>query len=342
MWRSEVLVICALAIYWAPAAGADGYVGAAVCASCHQEQYDRQVRSQHAQALHRIADSPIANALLEGKPPAAGVRYERRGDSIVATVQQGDTMRSAMLEWAFGAGAQGITPVGRADGRYVEHRFSYYRASGTLARTFGHPPRADNAAALLGLPQSNHAIGSCFGCHATGVEAGSVAPDLSAMSPGIGCERCHGPGGAHVESARSGATIAEIRKTVVNPGRFPAKAEVEICGQCHRLPAPGEFDPQPELADPVNVRFAPIGLMASRCFQASGRLRCTTCHDPHENAQPRAARFYTERCTSCHHDAPHSGSRCRRASGQDCLPCHMRQASLGPYLKFTDHRIRIY
>ena len=336
------LVVCLLAMEPGLATGADGYVGAAVCASCHRGQYDRQVRSRHAQALHRIADSPIADALLKARPPGPGVHYERRGDSIAAAVEQGDTSRSVTLEWAFGAGAQGITPVGQADGRYIEHRFSYYKAVGGLARTFGHPPRADNAAALLGLPQSNHAIGSCFGCHATGVEVGSGTLDLSAMSPGIACERCHGPGRAHVEAARSGAPIAEIRKAVVNPARFPAKAEVEICGQCHRLPAPGELDPQPELADPVNVRVAPIGLMASRCFQASGRLRCTTCHDPHEDAQPRTAKLYTERCASCHNNAPRSGSHCRRSSGQDCLPCHMRQASLGPYLKFTDHRIRVY
>jgi hypothetical protein len=77
-------------------------------------------------------------------------------------------------------------------------------------------------------------------------------------------------------------------------------------------------------------------------FLESKRLGCTTCHDPHEDARVRTDAWYTERCTACHAAAPKKGSACRRAAGEACLPCHMRQASLGPYLKFTDHRIRVY
>jgi hypothetical protein len=287
----------------------------------------------------------VAEVLLRGAPPElpdATIRYASRDDGISATVRQDGLEAAAVLEWAFGAGAQGITPVGRAGEQFLEHRFSYYKAAGGMLATFGHPPRAATPLAMLGLPQSAHIITACFQCHATGVESTGHGPDLNAIQPGVQCERCHGPGRRHIEIANAGGPVAEVRRAVLNPGRFPAKAQVEICGQCHRLPAPGSTVPEPEVEDPVAVRFAPIGLMASRCFLESKRLGCTTCHDPHEDARARTDGWYTERCAACHAAAPKRGSACRRAAGETCLPCHMRQASLRPYLKFTDHRIRVY
>ncbi len=95
---------------------------------------------------------------------------------------------------------------------------------------------------------------------------------------------------------------------------------------------------KPELEDPVNVRFAPIGLLASRCFRESGgKLSCLTCHDPHTDARPRNSAFYIDRCLSCHANVAHHSA----AQKKNCLPCHMKQTSLGRYLVFTDHRIRV-
>ena len=330
-----------LALVWSAAHAAGSYVGSEACAPCHQNEYDRHVRSRHANALRPILQSPVANILLHSQQRDAVLHYEAREDGIAVIVALGGEEVAAKLEWAFGAGAQGITPVGRLGSRFFESRVSYYPVAGRLATTFGHPARAENPRAILGLLQSSHTITSCFGCHATNVGAGVDGPDLSEMQRGVQCERCHGPGQQHVAVAKAGGTRAELRTTVVNPGRFSAKAEVEICGQCHRLPAAGDASPAPELEDPVMVRFAPIGLMASRCFIASRKLACSTCHDAHENARTDVL-YYSNRCAGCHNDAPKPGSSCRRAAKQDCRPCHMRQASVGPYLKFTDHRIRVY
>jgi hypothetical protein len=132
------------------------------------------------------------------------------------------------------------------------------------------------------------------------------------------------------------------KSTLLNPGRLAPKAQVQVCGEWHRLPPLGNSSPEPEIEDPVSVRFAPIGLMASRCFTESRKLACITCHDPHTDGRPRSDRFHTERCLACHGDTPAPASSCRRAKREDCLPCHMRPVSLTDYLKFTDHRIRIY
>lgn len=287
------------------ARGASPFVGAEACATCHRPEYRKQVNSRHFAALRPIAQSPVAELLKARRNP---------------------DQPPAIFEWAFGAGAQGITPVGTIDGQYFEHRFSYFPQAHQFALTFGHPAAANTALAKLGILQDNRTVTQCFNCHATGVKNGATAPDLSNMQPGVSCERCHGPGAAHV-AAKAGS--------IMNPARLTAKAQVKFCGECHRLPPAGALSPEPEIEDPVSVRFAPIGLMASRCFTQSGKLSCTTCHDPHQDARPRANSFYTERCLTCH-------SACKQAKKEACVDCHMRKAALTPFLTFTDHRIRVY
>jgi len=292
---------------------------AAPCSECHTDVARKQSASHHAAALRPIADSPLPHLFRDN----GGLTYSLQSGLVLITSTTGLT---ATLEWAFGAGAQGITPVGTIDGRAFEHRFSYYPKAQRFALTFGHPSGVATPEAAFGVPQDAKTLARCFSCHSTGGQ------------PGITCDRCHGPPQAHIEAARAGVPEDALRRTIVNPGRFPAKAQIEFCGACHRLPEPGNDSPEPELEDPVNVRFAPIGLLASRCFQASKRLTCTTCHDPHDNARPRTDDFYVQRCRDCH---AQSKSHCPRPAKSDCLTCHMPQASLGRYLTFTNHRIHV-
>lgn len=92
----------------------------------------------------------------------------------------------------------------------------------------------------------------------------------------------------------------------------------------------------PELEDPVSVRFAPVGFLASECFKKSKTFSCITCHDPHADPRPATDTFYTAVCRKCH-DNTHSS-----AAKAACVACHMKTASPLADLTFTDHRIRIY
>jgi hypothetical protein len=267
------------------------------------------------------------------------LRYEESAGHIL--VHEEGVPQPVVLEWAFGAGAQGSTPVGLLGDQFIEHRFSYYSRAGGLAPTFGHPSRVSTPIAELGVLQDKRTISNCFNCHATGLQRSGSEFSLTGLRPGVQCERCHGPGSAHIQAAERGGSKEEVRKEVVNPGRLPARAQIEICGQCHRLPMPGMGE-EPELEDPVTVRFAPIGLLSSRCFRATKAISCLTCHDPHRDARPRTDFAYSEACLSCHGAEHKPVKLCRRLQKENCLPCHMQQARLETYLRFTDHRIRIY
>lgn len=334
-------------------------VGAPTCGECHQQQYAKQAFSRHALALRPIKETRLPQLLmgrLLRERNGISFEYQLLEDGLQITAQKNGDKASALLEWAFGAGAQGITPVGRVKGHYFEHRISYYTEPAEPARTIGHPGEpSPSPLAALGQIQTAETIFRCFNCHATGVRPGPQEPDLSAMRPGIECERCHGPGRLHVAAARSGPLQPDLVKSIVNPGRLPASALVEMCGECHRSSMPGPTAPTLERDDSVSVRFQPVGFKSSRCFSASKNFSCLTCHNPHEDAHSREDLFYTEKCVACHRDVPQPNARCQRATrpnntGQsvinnrqrNCLPCHMRRTSPLPHLTFTDHQIRVY
>lgn len=305
-----------------------GAAGAApeACAPCHEKQYAAQRGTHHAQALRRIAGSPLPGLYI-GAPlrERSGYTFEYGAarEGLRVAITRGAERFEAPLEWVFGAGSKAFTPVGRIDGEYFEHRVSWYRESGRLGLTPGHNPSpAPDARTAAGIPQSAETITRCFNCHASGVRPG---PDLSAITPGVTCERCHGPGGEHLASGKA---------AILNPGKLPASAQVQICGECHRSPNAQFQSRMPELEDPVSIRFAPVGFTASECYRKSRTFSCLTCHDPHADPKPADDVFYTRVCANCH--------ACKRENKSGCVGCHMKSSSPAANLRFTDHRIRVW
>lgn len=165
---------------------------------------------------------------------------------------------------------------------------------------------------------------------------------------GIDCQRCHGPGADHVRG---------VPNSIVNPAKLSRERNLEVCMQCHlestSMPLPfavrrfgrGIFSYRPgqSLADyMIHFDHAPgaghddkfeiagsaYRLMKSLCFQNSGTLTCTTCHNPHFE------RDYIAMCQSCH-ESEHSRSG-------DCISCHMpkRRTEDVIHAVMTDHYIR--
>jgi len=201
--------------------------------------------------------------------------------------------------------------------------------------------------------------------HQASAEMAFVQP----LPEGIDCQRCHGPGQRHVSLASSGGKPAEIRAAIVNPKRLAPDRELEVCMQCHLettsldLPhavrrfdhgpfsyRPGqpladfslEFDKPAGMNDRFEIAHGAYRLRQSQCFiKSAGKLRCTTCHDPHDIPHgPAAVAHYNGVCETCH------GSMTQAAAphvpNADCVSCHMpkRRTDDVVHVVMTDHLIQ--
>jgi hypothetical protein len=259
---------------------------------------------------------------LSGKPLAETAdgyyfRYRQTPDGLNVTAEQGSDRVSAPVVWIFGSGRQAQTPVVQYHGRFIEHHVSLYVSTG-YGITIGHENGLSaSAERALGLALSDADAKTCFGCHAT-----DISQDLTRLTPGIGCIRCHAGAEEH----------AKGHGKPVNPGKLGHVAQVQLCGTCHRLQAPAGSE-----SDIANVRFQPFRMMQSACF-LKGEIACTTCHAAHSDARKDAANFYNQQCVNCHaNKARHIATE---KSG-DCIACHMPKVSPAPAFIFTDHFIRI-
>ncbi len=252
-------------------------------------------------------------------------------------------------DFAIGSGNHARTYVHRAaEGKLVELPVSWYpEDGGHWAMSPGYD-RADQKDFRRIVPDE------CLFCHSAKVSE-PVAID---------CQRCHGPGSAHVKAAGSGHASAEtIRRAIVNPARLNRDRQLEVCMQCHLETTsryvpnairrydrsafsyrPGQplgdyaiyFDHGKDgQGDRFEIAHAAYRLRKSACFRAS-QMTCTTCHDPH---QVQTAEHYVAVCRTCHAVAHRAE---KQLASANCLGCHMpkRRAEDAVHVVMTDHYIQ--
>lgn len=344
------------------------YVGAARCAPCHRGIHGDQRASHHAVtfalagAMTRwtVPDAPWTDRFDAG----VAHRIERTPDGALRfTTTRGGDSASGVIEYAFGSGDRGATPVGRADaGNAVEFRQSYYGGHGWDV-TSGHRPVPDDArdgkggaAAFLGRTLDIDNARRCFECHVTDTHAAMTQAAPTAADGGIGCERCHGPGGHHVLAMEAAPRFAEV--AIARPRlASPADVTTQLCGRCH-----SPRGATPRKTEPTSIRFQSTTLTWSKCYAESrGALGCTSCHGPHDDAVTDHA-YYEAKCLACHAPAgaaptppPDDPARpielsdavrrvpCPVNADSGCVACHMPvRDDIVPLTPFTDHWIRVH
>jgi tetratricopeptide (TPR) repeat protein len=314
------------------------YVGSARCAGCHPAIARKYRDSHHANTFW--AGARVARLPLPDRPvpdpynPSVAYRLRRDGDVTRAEARVvGGPLYRAVIAYALGSGDRGLTPVGRDEaGRWCELRLSRYADRGAWDVTTGHPRTPAAPSEWLGKTLSDDDLRRCVECHTTAPRAARADAGALAGDHGIGCERCHGPGGNHVRAVAAGLDETAIAR----PGRASGATVVRLCGQCH---SPRRSTPSP--ADPASIRFQATTLTWSRCYtQSRGALDCLTCHDPHRDAETAPA-SYESKCLDCH--GPSAATRCNVRPTRDCIGCHMPTVrGVVPHSPFTDHHIRVH
>ncbi len=279
-------------------------------------------------------------------------------------------------DYVIGSGNHARTFVQRAaDGRLMQLPLSWYAEGGgswAMSPGYDRPAHLDFRRVI---------DDGCMSCHngypRDRLQDDGTGPKFAAALPeGIDCQRCHGPGQAHLDRIAAG-DVDGARRAIVNPGTLDRERQMEVCLQCHlettssplpfqlrrvgRLPmsyVPGTplaetflyFDHAPPgggadpHADKFEIAGAAYRLAKSACFQGS-QMTCLTCHNPHDVPRGDAAvQHYTAACQSCHQTVHAAGPPRVAGAGPraTCIDCHMprRRTDDAVHVVMTDHFIQ--
>jgi tetratricopeptide (TPR) repeat protein len=329
---------------------ASGYVGNEACAKCHASIFESYQRTPMAHASGPATDNPIAGDFLHKKSGMSYRIYTQDGKVWLSFERAGDPSVRGKRELLYyiGQGRRGRTYLYSVDGFLFESPVNWYtdKHMWDMAPAYGEVREA---------PMNLPALTSCLDCHVSGIQPPIQGTENRYKMPvfaysGVTCERCHGPGAAHLNGG-----------PIVNPVKLAADRRDAICMQCHlegnaAIERPGkhlyEFRPGDDLSEYiryyVHADAVQPGLRATSQFEALAQsackkksgaaMSCMSCHDPH--GPPSAAErvsFYREKCLACHAGL---GTK-HHANQPDCTSCHMPSnlSSDVAHTEVTDHRI---
>jgi Tfp pilus assembly protein PilF len=338
------------------------YVGNDRCAECHQEQsvpFRKHPMGRTLLPIAALASKQLYDAEHHNPFDALGSRFEidRRGDRVLHRRTVLDAAGQPLadtefdVDYVIGSGLHGISYLSNRDGYLFQTPISWFSQKQIWDKSPGFGDMS-----IGGRPVP----GTCMFCHAnrTWPIAGTLNRFESPIveGAGIGCERCHGPGGKHVENPGRDPG-AQIDYSIVNPRWLKPELRAAICEQCHlegemRIVRRGRgiYDYRPGMPLTefwsvfVRARDAEGNrravnhvdqMYSSRCFEQSEekpvegkkKLGCTSCHDPHRHEAPAdRVSHYREACLACHKDRGCSVPEVeRRRDNKDdsCIDCHM-------------------
>jgi hypothetical protein len=307
---------------------------AMTCASCHKTEALSQPSTSMGHALELVEDCSILreHPRLTFQYGRYSYTIARQGGRSIYSVTDGTNTISVPIGWAFGLGAAGQTYVFEREGIMYESRVSFYKAIDGLDLTFGAVgSMPKDLAQAAGREMTHEDVTACFACHSTGAVRGNTFHPED-LKTGVRCDNCHALAPRHLDAVKAGDVKGAALPHLAD---MTAEETNEFCGRCHRTWADIAAHGPHNIA---NVRFQPYRLTNSKCYDADDqRIRCTACHNPHEEFVVGAAN-YDAKCQACHGVSQKS---CKVAK-QDCTNCHMPKIELpGAHRRFTDHQIRI-
>lgn len=360
-----------------------GFVGSTACVGCHRAEAEAHASSHHARAL-RATTGDEDKARFDGshfstaRGGATKFRLNEHSPEVQTLLSKG-TIGSLEAPYVSGvwplqqfvvAGARGkLQSLGVAwDSRSMSEGGSrWFHVYGPDGITPDDPLFFTRA-----TQNWNH---MCADCHSTHVardyDVNTDSFDTQWSELSVGCEACHGPGAAHVQSAHADPTHPVRLARTFGPSEpwFPSvtgsptprprnENPVETCAPCHsrRTPLAEGFVADDTLLDHFEPellwpgRYHADGQVEGEVFEwgsfiqsrmyASG-VTCADCHDAH-SGKLRASG--NDLCGGCHDASKFSTSAHTRHSGINaplCVDCHMPPATFMQIDERRDHSIRI-
>jgi predicted CXXCH cytochrome family protein len=374
-----------LSLAWAAGAGTQSeaergqpgaFVGAASCEPCHQRIHDTWKSGRHSKMVQPATTASVKGDFSKGRVALRGSTYRFRveaGQFFITESFLTGKEQEHRVEYTLGNRRIQHYLTTLDDGWIIvlPPSWDVQRQQWFHNLEIVRPDERDKTL----VQQWNK---SCVGCHVSQEEVNySPATRTYAtkwMDFGTSCERCHGPGSAHVQHyARSDVSLPVGQRLIVRPTRLDPSTSSMICAQCHSLReviTPG-FKAGDDYADyfrPILEHELPAGpdpaywpdgrprrfsndasgVWQSQCFLRGGAT-CTSCHvDPHApdvDAHPDLAATNNALCTQCHNDigarlTMHTRHRADGA-GSSCIECHMPKTVVSIKATMRDHTMSL-
>jgi predicted CXXCH cytochrome family protein len=355
------------------------YVGDSSCTACHAAAAASYAQHSMAQSFHPwTANGRVEQAMAEALRNApSGYAYkvvDSAGALWQVETRPGDMAAPAhelrrRMDYVMGSGRLARTYFTEENGRLFQLPLTWYANHGW---DFSPGYEINNARFSRVMPDR------CIACHASyPTPAAHLEGKYPVLRPGIGCERCHGPGALHVATRIAAARDSTVLKaiprpydaTIVNPTRLPLDRRMDVCEQCHVHTSVAvlreqrtafDFTPARQLeaqyayfknGGDIDLVSHADRLKQSACFLAAVNtdkpLECATCHNPHAAPPTKATR--NQPCLSCHTGSALStrfttaSAKRTHAPATDCVGCHMPvvKERTVPHGTFSDHWIRV-
>jgi predicted CXXCH cytochrome family protein len=350
------------------------FVGAHACASCHAQIHADWKGARHSKMIQPATPDSVIADFSKESVTLKGQRYRLRmanGEYFISESYLTGKEQEHRVEFTLGSRRiqHYLTTIEHGAMIVLPPSWDVQRREWFDNMEIVRPDENDQKP----VQQWNK---NCVGCHVSQQE-NNYRPATRAYATewtdfGTSCERCHGPGSAHVQAYAAGErSAATAARSIVRPTRLDPRTSSMICAQCHSLRdivAPGytagadyyeyfqpvlEYGPRKDSdptywADGRPRRFSndAIGLWESECFLRGGAT-CTSCHrDPHLPDVDRNAQLLPRNnalCTQCHQDlaasvTAHSRHRADSA-GSSCVECHMPKIVVSIKSTMRDHTI---
>jgi predicted CXXCH cytochrome family protein len=335
-----LLVAAAAAQHPVPASAQKGavgskahYVGSEACKTCHLAQYNGWKKSR------------MANILLDPR---------QHPEAVVGDFTHPDPVRTFNLDDV------AFTYGGRFKQRYFTKRGDDYfplPAQWDVAKKKWLPYHVESGTdwwvPFYGPTNFDRPTGpTCDGCHSVNYDVRTK----QVTEWNVGCEKCHGPGSAHVAHA--------TKSNIVNPGTLDFVRANDVCIQCHSQgrplhnPIEGKhydwpvgFTAGERLADywqleetkPGVTNFFQYADVTSHKNRMQGNdfvqsnmyhrgIRCFDCHEVHSSAVSNLPVSGNALCLGCHTKQNPAGlhgtvqehtHHAANSDGSKCTACHM-------------------
>jgi predicted CXXCH cytochrome family protein len=347
----------AVALTSAASAANPAWAGSKACEPCHRTIYRnwRATGMARSSGLASESANPESFERASFSDARSNYSYSVSRDYVLTMSRsgRGDAPVTRRLAYFIGSGAVASSYLIEVDGFLYESPVSYYAASARWDFAPGYDKYSYPYLARAVAP-------GCIECHASGAKPVAGTQNGYERPPflegGVACERCHGPGLAHVRSAKAA--------DIVNPEKLGPERRDSVCQQCHlsgevRIQRAGsalEFRAGEKFSEwatafsregseaQMSVTSHAANLAQSACRRASGdRMWCGSCHDAHYSPPvAEKAAWYRAKCLACHTPAScRERNATRMANGDNCVSCHMprRPVTDAAHVVYTDHSI---